>query len=95
MTVTCISSDSFYEASLTFSNVIFHDSLYNNKMNLISAPSYYVKKRLTIVVTSVLSVVSFAIVALIVMLMGKLNSTKKKEIQYVFFSKETGSKYHK
>lgn len=73
-----------------------HFSLNNNKMNLIWFCAVILCiGRLTIVVKSVLSVVSFAIVALIVMLMGKLNSTRKKEIQYVFFSKETGSKYHK
>lgn len=85
----CVSSDLFYEAPLTFSNVIFHDSLNNNKTNLIWFCAVILcKRRLTIIVISVLSVVLFAIVALIVMLMGKLNSTRKKEIQYVFLFKK-------
>lgn len=84
----CVSSDLFYEAPLTFSNVIFHDSLNNKKMNLIWFCAVILwKGRLTIVVISVLRVVSFAIVALIVMLMRKLNSTGKKEIQCGFFFK--------
>lgn len=85
----CVLSDLFDEAPLTFSNVIFHDSLNNNKTNLIWFCAVILcKRRLTIIVISVLSVVLFAIVALIVMLMGKLNSTRKKEIQYVFFFKK-------